>query len=86
MTQERQNFLDGLVTHRQGTRVMVVTEDDDASHMCVLSESLGLPYTFDFEYLMQQYFVHVSWRDAALKELDDFRHQAGLQILEMVKS
>jgi hypothetical protein len=84
---EREKVLGGILTHRLGAQVIKITYDDAESkempqqYMGTFAELLELPFTYNFEFLMQTYFTTLEWRDFALKELAKFRQIASDQIL-----
>jgi len=84
---EKEKLFGSITTHRLGTKLIEITYDDEKSkemppqYMGVYSETLGLPMTYDFEFLMQRYFTIVEWRKVALAELEELKTQARIHIL-----
>jgi len=70
---------------------MKITENTDdqkspVPSLPVLSETIGLSYDYDFEFLMQLYHTYYQWKEAALDELAQFKSHAMGEILAEMKA
>ena len=91
MKQELRKTFSGVLMVRPGSKLIKITElkSDEivpVASLPVISETVGLPYTFDFEFMVQLYHTYFQSKELALDELAQFKAHEMAQIISAMQA